>query len=172
MNGINAPKVVECLGSDGCKYRQLAKSGNDDLRQDAVRFLYIILIGIICLTVVHSLWLGDLYFQFPDLFFFLHVCLGNFANCAHLAYQSNDLQVMEQFFGLVNTFLQNNRDTQRRRLRIRTYKVTDYKYSQLRIIEIHKNCLLLDTSSGFEWSRFYMNVSCMIKWNHVHLVNQ
>ncbi|KVH98208.1 Armadillo-type fold [Cynara cardunculus var. scolymus] len=36
MNGINAPKVVECLGSDGKKYRQLAKSGNDDLRQDAV----------------------------------------------------------------------------------------------------------------------------------------
>lgn len=39
MNGINAPKVVECLGSDGCRYRQLAKSGNDDLRQDAVRQL-------------------------------------------------------------------------------------------------------------------------------------
>lgn len=38
MNGINAPKVVECLGSDGCRYKQLAKSGNDDLRQDAVRF--------------------------------------------------------------------------------------------------------------------------------------
>lgn len=37
MNGINAPKVVECLGSDGKRYRQLAKSGNDDLRQDAVR---------------------------------------------------------------------------------------------------------------------------------------
>ncbi|CAN6483726.1 unnamed protein product [Victoria cruziana] len=36
MNGINAPKVVECLGSDGHLYRQLAKSGNDDLRQDAV----------------------------------------------------------------------------------------------------------------------------------------
>lgn len=37
MNGINAPKVVECLGSDGHKYKQLAKSGNDDLRQDAVK---------------------------------------------------------------------------------------------------------------------------------------
>lgn len=36
MNGVNAPKVVECIGSDGHKYRQLAKSGNDDLRQDAV----------------------------------------------------------------------------------------------------------------------------------------
>ncbi|KAM7471307.1 hypothetical protein LguiA_009490 [Lonicera macranthoides] len=36
MNGVNAPKVVECLGSDGSRYRQLAKSGNDDLRQDAV----------------------------------------------------------------------------------------------------------------------------------------
>eukprot|EP00850_Spirogloea_muscicola_P022712 SM000308S11822 [mRNA] locus=s308:82698:105864:+ [translate_table: standard] len=35
-NGINAPKVVECLASDGHTYRQLAKSGNDDLRQDAV----------------------------------------------------------------------------------------------------------------------------------------
>ncbi|XP_073048621.1 serine/threonine-protein kinase ATM isoform X41 [Primulina eburnea] len=69
MNGINAPKVVECLGSDGMRYRQLAKSGNDDLRQDAV---------------------------------------------------------MEQFFGLVNTFLQKNRDTWKRRLIIRTYKVVPF----------------------------------------------
>lgn len=37
MNGINAPKVIECKGSDGRLYKQLAKSGNDDLRQDAVR---------------------------------------------------------------------------------------------------------------------------------------
>lgn len=42
MNGINAPKVVECLGSDGKIYRQLAKSGNDDLRQDAVRSISLI----------------------------------------------------------------------------------------------------------------------------------
>ncbi|XP_059644264.1 serine/threonine-protein kinase ATM [Cornus florida] len=69
MNGINAPKVVECLGSDGNKYRQLAKSGNDDLRQDAV---------------------------------------------------------MEQFFSLVNTFLQNHRDTWKRKLGIRTYKVVPF----------------------------------------------
>ncbi|XP_062191304.1 serine/threonine-protein kinase ATM isoform X2 [Phragmites australis] len=69
MNGINAPKVIECFGSDGNKYRQLAKSGNDDLRQDAV---------------------------------------------------------MEQFFSLVNTFLQNHRDTSERRLRIRTYKVVPF----------------------------------------------
>ncbi|XP_010243049.1 PREDICTED: serine/threonine-protein kinase ATM isoform X1 [Nelumbo nucifera] len=69
MNGINAPKVLECIGSDGRKYRQLAKSGNDDLRQDAV---------------------------------------------------------MEQFFGLVNTFLQNHRDTWRRKLGIRTYKVVPF----------------------------------------------
>ncbi|KAH0454660.1 hypothetical protein IEQ34_016584 [Dendrobium chrysotoxum] len=69
MNGINSPKVVECFGSDGQIYRQLAKSGNDDLRQDAV---------------------------------------------------------MEQFFGLVNIFLQNHRDTWKRRLRIRTYKVVPF----------------------------------------------
>ncbi|XP_062116268.1 serine/threonine-protein kinase ATM isoform X5 [Humulus lupulus] len=69
MNGINAPKVVECMGSDGRMYKQLAKSGNDDLRQDAV---------------------------------------------------------MEQFFGLVNTFLQNHRDTRKRRLGVRTYKVVPF----------------------------------------------
>lgn len=69
MNGINAPKVVECLGSDGNRYRQLAKSGNDDLRQDAV---------------------------------------------------------MEQFFGLVNTYLHNHRDTRKRKLGVRTYKVVPF----------------------------------------------
>lgn len=69
MNGINAPKVVECFSSDGHKYRQLAKSGNDDLRQDAV---------------------------------------------------------MEQFFGLVNTLLQDHSDTLKRRLKIRTYKVIPF----------------------------------------------
>ncbi|GMH31457.1 hypothetical protein Nepgr_033300 [Nepenthes gracilis] len=69
MNGINAPKVVECYGSDGKTYRQLAKSGNDDLRQDAV---------------------------------------------------------MEQFFGLVNTFLQNHQDTWKRKLGVRTYKVVPF----------------------------------------------
>ena len=33
--GINAPKVLKCLGSDGIVYKQLVK-GKDDLRQDAV----------------------------------------------------------------------------------------------------------------------------------------
>ncbi|KAK9943183.1 hypothetical protein M0R45_008801 [Rubus argutus] len=69
MNGINAPKVIECLGSDGRRHKQLAKSGNDDLRQDAV---------------------------------------------------------MEQFFALVNTFLRNHRDTWKRRLGVRTYKVVPF----------------------------------------------
>lgn len=58
MNGINAPKVVECLGSDGCRYRQLAKSGNDDLRQDAVRVstrcLYV---GWVCVRVPANAYL-------------------------------------------------------------------------------------------------------------------
>lgn len=39
----------------------------------------------------------------------------------------NALQVMEQFFGLVNTFLKNNRDTWKRRLGVRTYKVPTSK---------------------------------------------
>ena len=36
VGGINQPKLVEALGSDGRVYKQLAKAGNDDLRQDAV----------------------------------------------------------------------------------------------------------------------------------------
>eukprot|EP00898_Chlorokybus_atmophyticus_P004026 jgi/Chlat1/4624/Chrsp3S05582 len=36
VGGINAPKLIQCIGSDGQHYRQLVKSGNDDLRQDAV----------------------------------------------------------------------------------------------------------------------------------------
>lgn len=59
MNGINAPKVVECFGSDGRKYKQLAKSGNDDLRQDAVRvseFFNLILTCIFCnAALIHLL---------------------------------------------------------------------------------------------------------------------
>eukprot|EP00963_Diacronema_lutheri_P006938 scaffold622_cov335-Pavlova_lutheri.AAC.6 len=34
-NGITAPKLLQCQGSDGYLYRQLLKSGTDDLRQDA-----------------------------------------------------------------------------------------------------------------------------------------
>lgn len=33
--GINLPKVISCLGSDGKRRRQLVK-GKDDLRQDAI----------------------------------------------------------------------------------------------------------------------------------------
>ncbi|KAK3035322.1 hypothetical protein RJ639_034030 [Escallonia herrerae] len=88
MNGINAPKVVECLGSDGNKYRQLAKSGNDDLRQDAV---------------------------------------------------------MEQFFALVNTFLQNHRGTWKRRLGVRTYKVVPFTPSAACEMEVPMDVMELET---------------------------
>ena len=36
VGGINQPKLVEAHADDGQVYRQLAKAGNDDLRQDAV----------------------------------------------------------------------------------------------------------------------------------------
>ncbi|KAF1922871.1 uncharacterized protein M421DRAFT_426490 [Didymella exigua CBS 183.55] len=35
-NGLSAPKVITAVGSDGKPYKQLFKSGNDDLRQDAI----------------------------------------------------------------------------------------------------------------------------------------
>ena len=34
--GISAPKIVIAFGTDGKKYKQLFKSGNDDLRQDSI----------------------------------------------------------------------------------------------------------------------------------------
>eukprot|EP00754_Rhynchopus_humris_P014175 Rhum_TRINITY_DN14378_c9_g1::Rhum_TRINITY_DN14378_c9_g1_i1::g.84380::m.84380/K04728/ATM, TEL1; ataxia telangiectasia mutated family protein len=34
--GVNLPKIIKCLGSDGKWYKQLVKGGMDDLRQDAV----------------------------------------------------------------------------------------------------------------------------------------
>jgi ataxia telangiectasia mutated family protein len=34
-SGISRPKIIECIGTDGIKYKQLLKSG-DDTRQDAV----------------------------------------------------------------------------------------------------------------------------------------
>ncbi|KAF2744994.1 hypothetical protein M011DRAFT_470010 [Sporormia fimetaria CBS 119925] len=35
-NGLSAPKIITAYGSDGRSYKQLFKSGNDDLRQDAI----------------------------------------------------------------------------------------------------------------------------------------
>ena len=35
-SGISAPKIVTAIASDGKKYKQLFKGGNDDLRQDAI----------------------------------------------------------------------------------------------------------------------------------------
>ena len=34
--GISAPKIVTAIGTDGHRYKQLLKSGHDDLRQDAI----------------------------------------------------------------------------------------------------------------------------------------
>ena len=34
--GISMPKIVTAIGTDGLKYKQLFKGGNDDLRQDAI----------------------------------------------------------------------------------------------------------------------------------------
>eukprot|EP00899_Mesostigma_viride_P015595 jgi/Mesvir1/24036/Mv10774-RA.1 len=69
VGGINQPKCIECKGSDGRLYKQLVKSGNDDMRQDAV---------------------------------------------------------MEQLFGLVNNLLDFDRETRKRCLHIRTYKVIPF----------------------------------------------
>lgn len=65
VGGINLPKKVECVGTDGVKRLQLVK-GNDDLRQDAV---------------------------------------------------------MQQVFTIMNTLLQENKETRSAKLQIRTYKV-------------------------------------------------
>lgn len=33
VGGLNKPKLIECEDSEGIKYKELVKSGNDDLRQ-------------------------------------------------------------------------------------------------------------------------------------------
>ncbi|KAB5570824.1 hypothetical protein GE09DRAFT_721304 [Coniochaeta sp. 2T2.1] len=35
-SGVSAPKILTAIGSDGNRYKQLVKGGNDDLRQDAI----------------------------------------------------------------------------------------------------------------------------------------
>ncbi|KAL2752788.1 hypothetical protein ACRALDRAFT_1052581 [Sodiomyces alcalophilus JCM 7366] len=35
-SGVSAPKIITAVGSDGQRYKQLVKGGNDDLRQDAI----------------------------------------------------------------------------------------------------------------------------------------
>ncbi|KAK5652501.1 hypothetical protein OQA88_10406 [Cercophora sp. LCS_1] len=34
--GVSAPKIITAVGTDGKRYKQLVKGGNDDLRQDAI----------------------------------------------------------------------------------------------------------------------------------------
>nr|CAG4718483.1 unnamed protein product [Naegleria fowleri] len=63
--GLNLPKIITCIASNGSKYRQLVK-GNDDMRQD---------------------------------------------------------HVIEQLFGVVNQLLAKEKDTRKRKLLVRTYKV-------------------------------------------------
>ncbi|XP_049852036.1 serine-protein kinase ATM isoform X1 [Schistocerca gregaria] len=65
VGGVNAPKKIVCIGTDGIKRPQLVK-GRDDLRQDAV---------------------------------------------------------MQQVFTMMNTFLRRNKETSKRKLLMRTYKV-------------------------------------------------
>lgn len=65
VGGINAPKKIECLCSDGRTYPQLIKA-KDDLRQDAI---------------------------------------------------------MQQVFTILNEMLATNRDTQKARLSVKTYRV-------------------------------------------------
>ncbi|KAK3322301.1 hypothetical protein B0H66DRAFT_619840 [Apodospora peruviana] len=35
-SGVSAPKIITAVGSNGQRYKQLVKGGNDDLRQDAI----------------------------------------------------------------------------------------------------------------------------------------
>ncbi|KAI1457230.1 hypothetical protein F4805DRAFT_198921 [Annulohypoxylon moriforme] len=35
-SGVSAPKIITVVGTDGERYKQLVKGGNDDLRQDAI----------------------------------------------------------------------------------------------------------------------------------------
>ncbi|RYO97250.1 hypothetical protein DL764_007350 [Monosporascus ibericus] len=35
-SGVSAPKIITAIGSNGGRYKQLVKGGNDDLRQDAI----------------------------------------------------------------------------------------------------------------------------------------
>ncbi|KAK1751562.1 hypothetical protein QBC47DRAFT_390396 [Echria macrotheca] len=35
-SGVSAPKIITAVGTDGKRYKQLVKGGNDDLRQDAI----------------------------------------------------------------------------------------------------------------------------------------
>ncbi|KAI0358095.1 hypothetical protein OH77DRAFT_1421375 [Trametes cingulata] len=84
--GVNLPKILKCLGSDGKHYKQLYKGeGDDDLRQDAV---------------------------------------------------------MEQVFDLVNVVLRHDRETKRRNLSVRDYKVIPLA-AQAGVLEFVENTVPL-----------------------------
>lgn len=84
-SGVSAPKIVTLVGSDGKRYKQLFKGGNDDLRQDAI---------------------------------------------------------MEQVFEQVSNLLRDHRETRRRKLGIRTYKVLPL-HTNAGIIEFVSNTIPL-----------------------------
>lgn len=84
-SGVSAPKIVTLVASDGKRYKQLFKGGNDDLRQDAI---------------------------------------------------------MEQVFEQVSNLLKEHRETRRRKLGIRTYKVLPL-HTNAGIIEFVSNTIPL-----------------------------
>ncbi|KAJ6610217.1 hypothetical protein B0H10DRAFT_2438144 [Mycena sp. CBHHK59/15] len=86
--GVNLPKISQCIGDDGVKYKQLFKGeGDDDLRQDAV---------------------------------------------------------MEQVFELVNTVLSGDRETSRRALSVRGYKIIPLA-AQAGVLEFVDNTTCIQT---------------------------
>ncbi|CAI5471793.1 unnamed protein product [Closterium sp. Yama58-4] len=144
MHGVNAPKVVECMGSDGRVYKQLAKSGNDDLRQDAAG-VAASLPTVPLSPPSLSPHCRSLPTQSPTFPLPTSPSPGDGAAVRageippsihprplptpHLSHLSPPLptaphQVMEQLFGLVNSLLQAHEGATRRHLAIRTYKVT------------------------------------------------
>jgi ataxia telangiectasia mutated family protein len=84
VGGLNLPKLIECVGSDGLKYKQLVKGTN--------------------------------YIPFSIFSQFLYIGKDDLRQDA----------VMQQMFSLVNTLLGEDLETRKRRLKIRTYKVTRY----------------------------------------------
>lgn len=139
VGGINAPKLIRVTGSDGKEVKELVKSGNDDLRQDAV--MQQVGIAPHPLLIRASAPLAPLITAHTSL-----------ALCAIRDDWICGPTSWSQMFSLINALLSSDAECRRRGLRIRTYRVVPFTPACGLVGWVDNTMPLLDWLVGKDYS--------------------